>query len=290
MPCFAGFSLPNADLRRKHAAMQKIDEEALAEAYNRALALEKSGDVEAAVKAYEEVLAIDPDDHGGAAVRIASMGRGETPDKAPDAYVATLFDQHADVFEDVLVEQLDYHVPMLVRQRLQALNLGPFARVLDLGCGTGLTGSALRDMAEDITGIDLSENMVEIAHEKDVYETLYVAEVVDFLEDNDDEPFDLVTATDVLPYLGALEALFFGAAENMNAGGLFIFSSETLPVDTFAGRSFMVGPNQRFAHAETYVRARLDAIGFDIVELTDITVRKEEGAPIAGHLVVARLR
>ncbi len=270
--------------------MQKIDEEALAEAYNRALALEKSGDVEAAVKAYQEVLAIDPDDHGGAAVRIASMGHGETPDKAPDAYVATLFDQHADVFEDVLVEQLDYHVPMLVRQRLQALNLGPFARVLDLGCGTGLTGGALRDMAEDITGIDLSENMVEIAHEKDVYETLYVAEVVDFLEDNDDAPFDLVTATDVLPYLGALEALFFGAAENMNAGGLFIFSSETLPAETFAGRPFMVGPNQRFAHAETYVRERLDAIGFDVVELTDITVRKEEGEPIAGHLVIAKLR
>lgn len=284
------FALPNVRPRLKDPAMQKIDEEALAEAYNRALALEKSGDVEAAVKAYQEVLAIDPDDHGGAAVRIASMGRGETPDKAPDAYVTTLFDQHADVFEDVLVEQLDYHVPMLVRQRLQALNLGPFARVLDLGCGTGLTGGALRDMAGDITGIDLSENMIEIAHEKDVYETLYVAEVVDFLEDNDDEPFDLITATDVLPYLGALEALFFGAAENMNAGGLFIFSSETLPAETFAGRTFMVGPNQRFAHAETYVRERLDAIGFDVVELTDITVRKEEGEPIAGHLVIAKLR
>ena len=32
-------------------------------------------------------------------------------------------------------------------------------------------------------------------------------------EDNDDEAFDLITATDVLPYLGALEPLFFGAAE-----------------------------------------------------------------------------
>ncbi|KQS98110.1 MULTISPECIES: class I SAM-dependent DNA methyltransferase [unclassified Rhizobium] len=270
--------------------MQKIDEEALAEAYNRALALEKSGDIDAAVKAYEEVLAIDPDDHGGAAVRIASMGRGETPDKAPDAYVTTLFDQHAEVFEDVLVEQLDYHVPLLVRQRLQALGLGPFGRVLDLGCGTGLTGGALRDMSEDMTGIDLSENMVEIAHEKDLYETLYVAEVVDFLEDNDDEPFDLITATDVLPYLGALEALFFGCAENMNPGGLFIFSSETLPDETFDGRTFMVGPHQRFAHAQSYVRNRLDAIGFDVVELTDITVRMEEGQPIAGHLVIAKLR
>jgi 2-polyprenyl-6-hydroxyphenyl methylase/3-demethylubiquinone-9 3-methyltransferase len=267
--------------------MQKIDEEALAQAYNRALALEKSGDVDAAVKAYEEVLAIDPDDHGGAAVRIASMGRGETPDKAPDAYVTTLFDQHAEVFEDVLVEQLDYHVPLLVRQRLQVLGLGPFARMLDLGCGTGLTGGALRDMADDITGIDLSENMVEIAHEKDLYETLFVAEVEDFLEDNDEDAFDLITATDVLPYLGALEPLFFGAAENLTPRGLFIFSSESLPAaDT---RPYAVGPHQRFLHADTYIRERLTATGFELVEMTEINVRMQEGEPSPGHLVIARL-
>ena len=269
---------------------QKIDEEALAEAYNRALALEKAGDVDAAVKAYEEVLAIDPDDHGGAAVRIAAMGRGEQPSKAPDAYVETLFDQHAEAFEDILVEQLGYAVPMMVRQRLQTLNLGPFKRLLDLGCGTGLTGEALRDMADDITGIDISENMVEIAHEKDLYETLYVAEAEDFLEDNDDEPFDIITATDVLPYLGALEPLFFGAAENLNAGGLLIFSSETLPEDIMAGRPYMVGPHQRFAHAETYVRERLAATGFEVVEVTDINVRMQDGNPTPGHLVIARLK
>lgn len=269
---------------------QKIDEEALAEAYNRALALEKAGDVDAAVKAYEEVLAIDPEDHGGAAVRIAAMGRGEQPSKAPDAYVETLFDQHAEAFEDILVEQLGYAVPMMVRQRLQTLNLGPFKRLLDLGCGTGLTGEALRDMAEDITGIDISENMVEIAHEKDLYETLYVAEVEDFLEDNDDESFDIITATDVLPYLGALEPLFFGAAENLNAGGLLIFSSETLPEETMAGRPYMVGPHQRFAHAETYVRERLAATGFEVVEVTDINVRMQDGNPTPGHLVIAKFK
>ena len=270
--------------------MTKIDEEALGEAYNRALALEKAGDIDAAVKAYEEVLAIDPEDHGGASVRIASMGRGETPPKAPDAYVETLFDQHAEVFEDVLVEQLGYCVPLLVRQRLQALGLGPFQRLLDLGCGTGLTGVSLRDMVDDITGIDLSENMVQVAHEKDLYETLYVAEAEDFLEDNDDEPFDLITATDVLPYLGGLEPLFFGAAENMLPGGLFVFSSETLSAETLNGRPFMVGPHQRFAHAETYIRERLTATGFDIVEITDINVRMEDGNPTPGHLVVARLK
>ncbi|RYV46822.1 tetratricopeptide repeat protein, partial [Brucella abortus] len=48
-----------------------LDQEALVEAYNRALALEKAGDFDAAAKAYEEVLQIAPDDHGGAAVRLA---------------------------------------------------------------------------------------------------------------------------------------------------------------------------------------------------------------------------
>ncbi|CAD7033802.1 S-adenosylmethionine-dependent methyltransferase [Pseudorhizobium halotolerans] len=268
--------------------MKKIDEEALAEAYNRALGLEKAGDVEAAVAAYQEVLAIDPEDHGGAAVRIAALGRGEAPPKAPDAYVETLFDQHAESFEDILVEQLGYAVPVLVRQRLQELNLGPFKRMLDLGCGTGLTGGTLRDMVDDITGIDISENMVEIAHEKDLYETLYVAEVEDFLEDNDDEPFDLITATDVLPYLGALEPLFFGAAENMLPGGIFIFSSETLPASD--GRSYIVGPHQRFLHSEAYIRTRLTETGFDLVEITEINVRMQDGQPSPGHLVIARLR
>ncbi len=268
--------------------MKKIDEEALAEAYNRALALEKAGDIEAAVKAYEEVLAIDPEDHGGAAVRIASMGRGETPPKAPDAYVETLFDQHAETFEDILVEQLGYAVPLMVRQRLQDLGLGPFKRMLDLGCGTGLTGGALRDMVEDITGIDISENMVEIAHDKDLYETLYVAEVEDFLEDNDDEPFDLVTATDVLPYLGSLEPLFFGAAENMVPGGIFVFSSENLPPGD--GRSYVVGQHQRFLHSADYIRTRLGDTGFEIIEMSEINVRMQDGQPSPGHLVIARLK
>ena len=268
--------------------MAKIDEDALAEAYNRALALEKSGDIDAAVKAYEEVLAIDPEDHGGASVRIASLGRGEAPPKAPDAYVETLFDQHAEAFEDILVEQLGYAVPALVRQRLQALGLGPFKRMLDLGCGTGLTGGTLRDMVDDITGLDISENMVELAHEKDLYETLYVAEVEDFLEDNDEEAFDLITATDVLPYLGALEPLFFGAAENMVAGGLFIFSSETLdPSDT---RTYAVGPHQRYLHSEAYIRERLASTGFEIIEISDINVRMQDGNPSPGHLVIARLK
>ena len=85
-----------------------------------------------------------------------------------------------------------------------------------------------------------------------------------------------------------LEELFFGVADNLEKGGYFFFSSETLSEETLAGRDFMVGPHQRFAHSEGYVRKTLAAAGFAVVEMRDITVRLEDGKPIAGHLVVAQ--
>lgn len=268
-----------------------LDQETLAEAYNRALALEKAGDFDAAAKAYEEVLQIDPDDHGGAAVRLASMGRGAVPLKAPEAYVATLFDQHAEMFDTILVDQLGYDVPLQLREMLlemdDALNA---ERMLDLGCGTGLSADALDDMAAHKTGVDISENMIEVAYEKGDYDALFVGEAVRFLESTEEENWDLIVATDVLPYMGELERFFAGVAEHLNSGGHFGFSSETLDDNRLAGRAFVVGDYQRFAHAQSYVRAMLDSHGMDCIRCEDITVRSEQGAPVPGHLYIARRR
>ncbi|WP_295813570.1 methyltransferase [uncultured Nitratireductor sp.] len=277
-----------SDHEPETAAANAIDEEALSEAYNRALALEKAGDFDAAAAAYRDVLAIDPADHGGAAVRLASMGRGETPPRASEAYVATLFDQHANDFESILVGQLGYDVPALTRGALEEIAPGPFRRMLDLGCGTGLAGEVLRGMTDHITGVDLSENMIEITHEKGDYDALYVGDVVDFLHHADVDPFDLITATDVLPYLGDLEAFFCGAAELAVDGAIFAFSSETLPDDALAGRPFVVGPHQRFAHSQAYLSEMLAVHGFAGLAIGDIVVRHEKGEPVPGHLVIAR--
>ncbi|EEZ32983.1 Methyltransferase type 12 [Brucella sp. NF 2653] len=268
-----------------------LDQEALAEAYNRALALEKAGDFDAAAKAYEEVLQIDPDDHGGAAVRLASMGRGAVPLKAPDAYVATLFDQHAEMFDTILVDQLGYDVPLQLREMLLEMDDAFNAeRMLDLGCGTGLSADTLDDMAAHKTGVDISENMIEVAYEKGDYDALFVGEAVRFLESTEEENWDLIVATDVLPYMGELERFFAGVAEHLNSGGHFGFSSETLDDNRLAGRAFVVGDYQRFAHAQSYVRAMLDSHGMDCIRCEDITVRSEQGAPVPGHLYIARRR
>ncbi len=265
----------------------KPDDE-LAEAYNEALALEKAGNHAAAAKAYARVLALDPDDHGGAAVRLAAMGLGDTPKRAPEAYVEMLFDQHASVFDDILVDQLGYHVPMLVRQALLDHAPGPYQRLLDLGCGTGLAGVALCDMANHRTGIDLSANMIDLAAEHELYDELYVGDAVSFVEDVEDEPWDLVAATDVLPYLGDVAALFAGVRRISTPGAMFGFSTEVLPDAAMAGRDFLVGPHQRFVHTPAYIRTALETAGFTMVQESDITVRHEEGIPQPGLLVLAK--
>ena len=155
-------------------------------------------------------------------------------------------------------------------------------------CGTGLAGTALRDMAGDMTGLDISENMVSVAYDKDVYDTLFVAEVVDFLQENEEESFDLVVAADVLPYLGVLEPLFSGVAANIADGGIFAFSAETLPEDVLKGRGYAVGPYHRFGHGLAYIENALSAAGFAGIEVTDINVRFENGEPTPGYLVIAR--
>ncbi|PLW74973.1 methyltransferase [Cohaesibacter celericrescens] len=274
--------------------MTDLDKDALAEAYNTALTLEKEGRFDEAAQAYKQVLSLDPDDHAGASVRMAAMSRGPVPDKAPVAYVATLFDQHAAAFEKILVDDLGYAVPMMVRDMI--INFQPerqFARMLDLGCGTGLTGIAMKGKADEMIGVDISTGMLDEAYDKEVYNDLYAGDVVDFLRDIEDDGgddasgWDLIVSTDVLPYLGDLTEKFQHVGRCLDAGGLFAFSSETLPEADFGGLEYKVGVKQRFAHSEIYIRRLLAENKMDVKHFQAIVVRMDEGNPIYGHLVLA---
>lgn len=267
-------------------AQAEDDDDRLADAYNRGLDLERAGNLDEAAAAYREALTLDPADHGGVTVRLAAMGHGAVPERAPDAYVATLFDQNAAVFDDMLVEQLGYSVPMLVRERLDALFDRTFERLLDLGCGTGLTATSLTGRFHSATGVDLSENMLDEAHERGVYETLFIAEACAFLEAEPDHAWDLITATDVLPYLGALEVFVANAARALAPDGVLVVSTENGPCPELAERGWGLGAKHRYAHANAYVQALAKAAGLSAAETLDIIVRYDDGEPVPGSLMV----
>lgn len=268
--------------------MTAADAEALAEAYNDGLAREKQGDIAGAVAAYKRALALDPADPGGVTIRLAALGQGRAPERAPAAYVATLFDQTAEAFDGMLVEQLGYAVPMMIREVLEKHGVTPAARLLDLGCGTGLTGESLADWAGHSTGVDLSEGMIEIADEKEVYDALYIGDAEGFLVAAEGETWDLISATDVVPYLGGLDGFMNAIAARLSPGGHVVFSTETLADAALAGRDYMVGAKHRFAHGAGYLRRLLADAGLTVISFEDIVVRYDAGIPVPGHLVLAR--
>merc|ERR1711953_1098847 len=73
--------------------------------------------------------------------------------------------------------------------------------VIDLGCGDGAIGKAMYDKGfTNITGVDISSKMMEIAEKKGVYKTLKKANLLQSLP-FEKETFDLSVTSAVTTYI-----------------------------------------------------------------------------------------
>jgi predicted TPR repeat methyltransferase len=236
------------------------------------------GHVEASRRVGAWRLSLDPTDPEMAYL-LAAQG-DHAPPRAPDSYVEAYFDRFAPDFDQKLVHVLGYDGPARLSRLIRAVR-PDFARILDLGCGTGLAAASLSGFGGAITGVDLSARMLERAAARGLYDRLVKSEAQQYLE-TCGRSWDLVVAADVLIYFGAMEALFQAVADCLAPGGLFAFSVETLPGDVGIA-DFLLRPSGRFAHAPGYI-ARL-AAGFEIVGWEPATVRLEAQKPVAGLFV-----
>jgi predicted TPR repeat methyltransferase len=253
---------------------------------------EKSGRKEAATAAFEKVVLLDPTDIFGAGLKLAVLGAAEAPAAPPSSYVERLFDDYANRFDTALVERLDYTVPQTLA-RLVRKHAGEDARfglVSDIGCGTGLFGVEIRAQAGHLEGFDLSAGMLAKAEEKAVYDHLAQADLslpatTNGLFANAPEVrADLVSAADVLMYLGDLAEVFPSVARLVKPGGLFAFSVE----DGDEGDAPLLRPSLRYAHPEAFIRRRMAENGFDLVALEKSVIRRDAGQPVHGLLFLAR--
>ncbi|PWE57699.1 SAM-dependent methyltransferase [Metarhizobium album] len=250
---------------------------------------EKAGETQGAADAYRRVLEFDASDVFGAGLKLALLGQAATPDQPPSRYVERLFDDYADRFETSLVEKLDYSVPRKLAE-LIATTGQDYRLAVDLGCGTGLLGPEIRGRVDRLEGFDLSQNMLAKAAEKQVYDHLAQAdlsldaEASGLFADSGRHRADLVTAADVLMYLGNLENTFGLVALLAAPGAVFAFSVE----DAGTAEGFHLAPSLRYAHSEAHLRGLCERNGFDVVEIGRSTIRKDGGKPIAGILFLTR--
>ncbi len=244
-------------------------------------ALRESGDPAGAAESAGRALAVG--DAGLAAQArflLAALGHGAAPDRAPAEYVRDLFDQFAPRFDAELTERLGYRTPEALAELLREAGVPGGLRVLDLGCGTGLSGLALAPLAARLEGLDLSPRMLAEAAKRNLYAALHEAELVAWLPGRP-AAFDLVAAADVLNYLGDLAPALAAIHAALAPGGWLGFSIEA--GDT---APYTLGEAMRFRHHPGHVAGLAGAAGFREVARREVVLRTEKGAPVQGVLFV----
>jgi predicted TPR repeat methyltransferase len=231
----------------------------------------------------------------------AAFSGQDSPSRAPDEYVRTLFDVFADSFDSVL-KTLDYRGPELLATALRAAGShrktmsissrdGPqgsvpmFSAVLDAGCGTGLCGPHLRQLSGHLAGVDLSPKMLHYAKQRGCYDELVNAELGAFMRSRP-QTFDAIVCSDTFVYFGALTEPLTSARTALRAGGPLVFTVESLPESDQADHR--LGVTGRYQHSETYLRRVLSETGFMVDSVLLQIVRQNTNKDGPGYLVVAR--
>lgn len=241
------------------------------------------GQAQEAGAAYERALALRPDDPFGAGARLARLA-GTTPATLAPAYVRGLFDDYAGRFDAHLVTSLGYRAPQMLREAVTAAAPRRFALALDLGCGTGLSGEAFRDLCDRLEGCDLSAKMIAQAQAKGIYDALAVADGLGWLDARAAGSCDLVLAADVFVYLGDLAPIFAAASRALAPGGAFAFTTQAI-----ADGDWRLLDDLRFGHSARWLAAALEAAGF-AATIVPAATRRDRGVEVPGLLATARRR
>lgn len=135
----------------------------------------------------------------------------------------SVFKRYASVY-DLLYKDKDYEKEALhIAEMLNKYGNGKIKKVLNLGCGTGRHDRILAGMGYDMTGVDLSEEMIEIAN---------LTPGLKFLQ-GDIRTIDLKRKFDavismfhVMSYQNSnddVTAVFKNAFRHLNSEGVFLF-------------------------------------------------------------------
>lgn len=142
---------------------------------------------------------------------------------------------------DIMMEYADYDGwENIIEEKIERYGDSP-KTILDLGCGTGEVLLRLLPNYE-MTGVDLSKEMVEIARRKVDQVSFYIQDMRHLkLEKKHDVVISLFDTVNHLISLEGLKETFSSVWENLNEDGIYIFDIVTrdLIEEMFPGGNFI---------------------------------------------------
>jgi predicted TPR repeat methyltransferase len=141
------------------------------------------------------------------------------------AEVMQQYDEMAPTYDQTLLKDWGYQAPAAAADLL-ARHIRSNSTVLDVGCGTGLTGQQLRRVGfETLHGIDISAPSLETAAKKGVYASLVRTDLLEPLP-FPNNAFDGAVCVGVLSYITG-DALFRELCRVVRPGGTLVLSHRT---------------------------------------------------------------
>src|SRR5262245_11992208 len=198
--------------------------------------------------------------------------------RSAPGYVRHLFDQFSADYDTRMLGPLHYRDHLILRELTDLVLFEPHdLDILDLGCGTGLTGTVFADLARRLDGVDLSPRMIEHAKARGLYSDLTIGDLETALAQK--EPcYDLILAADTFVYLGDLAPSFRGAAQRLKPLGFLLFTVELSGED----QGYELGPKRRYRHSESYLHHEAVCSGLEIMGLLHCTPRFDAEKPVKG--------
>ncbi len=95
--------------------------------------------------------------------------------------------------------------------------------------------------------------MLNLERDKKIYDDLQQCEINEFLDQDHPQKWDLIFASELFPYFGALEDIFAGVARNIEKNGVFLFSAEVLTEPASNTSPYIMSESCRFAHTKGYL-------------------------------------
>ncbi|HVW72866.1 MAG TPA: tetratricopeptide repeat protein [Rhizomicrobium sp.] len=255
--------------------------------YNLGVLFGEANEKEKAEAHLQACLAQDPADSRGVRMLLAHLGKAATPQRASQAQMIQLYDQRSRSWD----HERSYHGHALVARALRACASSTELDVLDAGCGTGLVGGLVRDIAGRLDGVDISQPMLEKARAKRIYDALHQEDLVTFLSARKDD-YDAITSAATLIHFGDLRPVFEAAASGLRSGGLFVFTlfcGETDDAGFAPAASFDLARHGCYRHTSGYVGRLAGQTRFAVDGLEKAVHEHDlNGQPVAGLVAVLR--